>query len=355
MDEENNTFDVGIRDDNLVDTPAGVILAIDDHVSNLRIIFDYLNIHGYKTIIATSGEDGIRTARLARPDLILLDVMMSGVDGYETCRQLKADEATQDIPVIFMTVLDEVEHKVRAFEAGGVDYITKPLRAEEMLARVKTHLTLRHLQNRLESHNEQLEALVAARTTDLRAEVEQRKKSEQDKDKLLVVAGQQSEQLQLMTTLLLESYQQKRQRLSQTLDEQIKAQLGVVDRNLEMICSILADINPPLPGQAGLAAGYARDSLSMVKAIITEVNRVTSDLLGALPEESEAEVSLTSREWQVLQMLADGKSVTSIAAMLKISPPTVYGHRRSLMAKLGVDNLADMLRAAIEQGLLPAM
>lgn len=134
-----------------------VILIIDDYVANIGILVDYLKGQGYETITALNGEAGIKRASFARPDLILLDVMMPGLDGFETCRQLKADDSTCQIPVIFLTSFSEVTDKVKGFQAGGVDFITKPFQVEEVLARVQTHLTIQHLQNTLKTANAQLE------------------------------------------------------------------------------------------------------------------------------------------------------------------------------------------------------
>jgi CheY-like chemotaxis protein len=107
----------------------------------------------------------ISSIATALPDLILLDIVMPGMSGYELCEHLKADEKTRDIPIIFISALDEVADKVRGFSVGGVDYITKPFQAEEVLARVGTHLTLRELQKRLEAQNTELqEALASIRT-----------------------------------------------------------------------------------------------------------------------------------------------------------------------------------------------
>ncbi|MBF0452158.1 MAG: response regulator [Candidatus Magnetomorum sp.] len=135
----------------------GVILIIDDNISNIKVVVKHLNEHNFETIIARNGHTGIERARFSQPDLILLDVLMPGMDGFETCRGLKSDEATRDIPVLFMTVLSEISDKVKAFKAGAVDYVTKPIQEEEILARVKTHLKLRYLQNRLEIKNETLQ------------------------------------------------------------------------------------------------------------------------------------------------------------------------------------------------------
>ena len=136
--------------------PTPTILIIDDNAANLGVLTGYLRGHGFEMMIARSGLDGIEKARRGQPDLILLDVMMPGLDGFETCRRLKADPATGEIPVIFITALDSVEDKVNGFAAGGVDYLTKPLHEAEVLARVRTHLNIRALQQ-LMKQNQQLQ------------------------------------------------------------------------------------------------------------------------------------------------------------------------------------------------------
>ncbi len=135
---------------------GNTILAVDDNPDNLRLLAEILNKHDYKLRLAPNGERALATIRKEAPDLILLDIMMPVMDGFEVCRQLKQDKATAGIPIIFISALDETSDKVRAFSLGGVDYITKPFRSEEVLARVKTHLTLRSLQLELENKNAEL-------------------------------------------------------------------------------------------------------------------------------------------------------------------------------------------------------
>jgi diguanylate cyclase (GGDEF)-like protein len=137
-------------------TYNATILIVDDHPTNLQVLLDFLQDSGYRTLIAQDGEGAVKQAAFAQPDLILLDVMMPGIDGFETCRRLKSSEETQEIPVIFMTALAETVDKVRGFDAGGVDYITKPFDQVELLARVKAHLDLRRYQKALQRSNEQL-------------------------------------------------------------------------------------------------------------------------------------------------------------------------------------------------------
>ncbi|MFZ1028145.1 MAG: PleD family two-component system response regulator [Limnoraphis robusta] len=128
----------------------GVILVIDDDQTNIKVIIDTLKPVGLTIISARNGEMGIKRALYALPDLILLDVMMPGIDGFETCRRLKSEPTTQSIPVLFMTALDNEDSKVKGFNAGGVDYITKPFGSREVIARVKTHLNLKRKQDLLE-------------------------------------------------------------------------------------------------------------------------------------------------------------------------------------------------------------
>jgi DNA-binding response OmpR family regulator len=141
-------------------TPAATILVVDDNYTNLRVLVDYLEESGFDTLVATSGAKAVQQANRFPPDLILLDVMMSGIDGFETCRRLKANEATRDIPVIFMTTLNDVDDKIARFEAGAVDYVTKPFQQKEVLARITTHLTLHRLQQDIRASEEKLRALL---------------------------------------------------------------------------------------------------------------------------------------------------------------------------------------------------
>ncbi len=139
------------------DPPAPSILVIDDNPNNLAVICRYLEENRFDVMIARDGEDGIVKARKGTPDLILLDVMMPGPDGFETCLRLKEDDRTRQIPVLFMTALDGLRDKLQGFQAGGVDYITKPFDEQEALARIRTHLMIRNLQKRLEARNRSLE------------------------------------------------------------------------------------------------------------------------------------------------------------------------------------------------------
>jgi DNA-binding NtrC family response regulator len=133
------------------------ILLVDDNSTNLQVLYQTLEGHGYRLLAARSGKDAISIAQRVIPDLILLDVMMPDMDGFETCTRLKAHPDTRDCAVIFLSALTEPSEKVRGLELGAVDFVNKPFQAEEVLARVRTHLTIRDLQKHLRSRNEELE------------------------------------------------------------------------------------------------------------------------------------------------------------------------------------------------------
>ncbi len=155
-------------------TNSEVILIVDDSPDNLLVLFSYLEEKGFKVLLAEDGESALQIAQSKTPDLILLDVLMPEIDGFETCRRLKAKPSTREIPVIFLTALSETVNKVQGFKLGGVDYITKPSEQEEVLIRIQTHLNLQRMRSTLSKQNQELkqrldfEALVRRITDKLR-------------------------------------------------------------------------------------------------------------------------------------------------------------------------------------------
>lgn len=173
---------------------SSTILIVDDTPANLGVIVEGLETHGFRVVVAQRGQEALQRAEYVLPDLILLDVMMPDLNGFEICRRLKAQPSTHDIPVIFMTSLTSVEDKVTGFAVGAVDYVTKPLHVEEVRLRVNTHLSLRSMQKELQKNNAELqrcqyslEQQVAERTAELsdanqwlREEIEERKRAEKE-------------------------------------------------------------------------------------------------------------------------------------------------------------------------------
>jgi two-component system sensor histidine kinase/response regulator len=132
------------------------ILIVDDVPGNISTLFTFLDANNFEVLVAQNGEAALELIEYELPDLILLDIMMSGISGFETCRQLKANVKTQDIPIIFMTALSDTSDKVKGFELGAVDYVTKPIQQKEVLARINTHLTIFNLQQQLQTKNAEL-------------------------------------------------------------------------------------------------------------------------------------------------------------------------------------------------------
>ena len=164
----------------------GHILIVDDSLTNLRTLFQILIEQAYTVHTANNGMRAIQAVETDPPDLILLDIMMPDMNGYQVCKRLKANEQTRDIPIIFISALDMTRDKVKAFAAGGVDYVTKPFQIDEVLARVKNHIALRVMQKQLEEKEQKLKVAVEQRTAELiivneqlRQESDERKRAEE--------------------------------------------------------------------------------------------------------------------------------------------------------------------------------
>jgi len=139
----------------------GIILIVDDTPDNLGLLMDMLGNEGFEVRLAINGEEAIEQVEYSPPDIILMDVMMPGMNGYQTCHHLKKNKKTREIPIIFLTALEDTPNKVKGFKAGGVDYMTKPLQLDEVRARVTTHLAIHNLQSKLKGVNNELKKRVA--------------------------------------------------------------------------------------------------------------------------------------------------------------------------------------------------
>lgn len=197
------------------------LLLVDDTPTNLEILVDFFAEAGFEVYIATSGEHALKQVTEVRPDLILLDVMMPGIDGFETCRCLKENAETKDIPVIFMTALSDTVDKVKGLSTGAVDYVTKPLQQEEVLARVNTHLTIRRLQRSLEENNRTLQQ-----------EIVERKRTE----KALHVYSEKLEEAEKETWRLLLNV------LPESIASKLKSSTGIIADSFSNVSILFADI-----------------------------------------------------------------------------------------------------------------
>ena len=327
------------------------ILIVDDNLDKLDFLIEYLHQANFEVLVAQNGQKALERVEYVSPDIILLDVAMPGMDGFETCRHLKVRSEIKDVPIIFLTAASDTVDKITGFELGGVDYIIKPAQVEEVLARVKTHLTIRELQAQLQAQNDLLEERVKERTAELvvtnqhlKAEIEQRKLHQTEKDKLFDVVRQQNEHLRTLTTLLLESQQNKHKALAQTLRNQIGQKIHMLEMNLNLMSEILS-VNREISAEVDPVLDVLGQVVSQIKV---EISTVEDELNQPIAASQNPLLRLTGREREVLQLIAEGKSTSEIADILYISVNTVYSHRQGIMKKLDIHNMSDLIKFALQ-------
>ncbi|GAA5174262.1 response regulator [Niveibacterium umoris] len=284
---------------------AGVVLIVDDIPENLSLLHDALDESGYTVLVATNGQDALLRARQSAPDVILLDAMMPGIDGFETARRLKADFATQAIPIVFMTGLTETEHVVAAFAAGGADYVTKPIRPQEVLARIAAHLQnarqMRQARSALDAFGQ---ATVAVRASD----------------------GKLVWQTPLARQLLNAYFGTERDATPPRLLEWIAAADAARREGREHPTLLVAQ------GSRRLMSTF-HDQTGDDEWLV--VLREEND--GSAIESLMAAFRLTTREAEVLYWVTQGKTSPDIGTILGSSPRTVNKHLEHIFEKLGVE------------------
>ncbi len=300
------------------------ILVVDDTPANLSLLLDALTEAGHEILVAESGRSALTLLAHTTPDLVLLDLVMPGMDGVATCKRIKERAECRDVPVLFMTAVDEPDQKLRAFEAGALDYITKPVYPPEVLARVAAHLRIRALQRALEVQNAEL-----ASEVELRVEAENQLSVSLDRAVIVVAPDGRIPFCTRLATGLLFKY--------------------FPDWN-----------HGALP--AGLRAAAAKpgttDHTTTAGTLIVRrfVEPGRDDFVILHLEEKSAAASpaalmklgLTARESEVLYWLAQGKSNPDIATILGLSVRTVHKHVEHIFQKLGLETRASAALAAAE-------
>lgn len=313
------------------------ILLIDDEPENLRIGSEALQAYGWVVLTARDGETGVKRARYAQPDLVLLDVEMPGVDGFETCRRLKSHPSTADIPVIYVTGHTGPERVRQAFDLGGVDYVTKPFDPAELVARVRTHLELRARRRESERLAEQMETHAAEATAQLRAALARREAEAEARAGLLDVVRLQSDQLRAATRRWLDEQASRDRSLATYLRVEVGDRLALVDGWLARA--------------AAVAEGEAGEHIATARAFLAPL--LTEDALAAPVDEApplarNPLLALSAREYEVFRLLADGETNKAIAATLGVAPTTVSTYRLRIFEKLGVSDSAALVRLALQ-------
>jgi DNA-binding NarL/FixJ family response regulator len=283
-----------------------VALVVDDSPETLRLLTDALDGAGMTVMVALDGASAMRIVDQITPDIVLLDAVMPGMDGFETCRRLKREAGLSNVPVIFMTGLAETEHIVRGLDAGGVDYVTKPIAIEEILARIRVHLAnARMTQSARAALDVSGRFLLAInREGKVMWATPQAQKLLVDS---LNPAG--SDDMVLPASLL------------QWL-EQAQARGGSK-----------TPIAASFPDRPELRLHYM-GNVGPGEFLL----RLAKDTSGSLPAAFTAELGLTTREGEVLSWLSKGKTNRDIAQILGLSPRTVDKHLEQIYAKLGVEN-----------------
>lgn len=302
-------------DSRLADVPS--VLVVDDVPANLGVLLEFLGGVGLRVLVAESGSGALEQVSYARPDIILLDVLMPGLDGLAICRHLKQDPATRAIPVIFMTALTDTVDKVAGFAAGAVDYVTKPVEPHEVLARIRAHLEIRRLQGELEARNREL-----AREVALRREAEDQ--LQQSLDQAVIIAGP-DHAIQFCTRLawhLVERYFGPK--VLTTLPQALAA--WVEDDGSD---------EPFVREQRGGRLTVRRFSERGASGAVMLLLEEKVDLAG--PEPLQA-LGLTPREAEVLFWLTQGKTSPEIGVILGAALNTVKKHVQNVFQKLGVEN-----------------
>lgn len=298
-------------------TSAGrdTVLVVDDAPDSLGFLTEMLDDAGYTVLIATDGESALHLVSQITPDLVLLDALMPGVNGFETCRQLKQNPALLHLPVVFMTGLSETEHVVSGFAAGGVDYVTKPIIAEELLARIRVHLgNARNAQG-------QRAALDAA-------------------GRYLFAVDRQG-QIKWCTP-------KAREMLAAVCPPPPEQDLALP---AHIISNLMAVRRSGATREAScmLHGGARRVECTMLSPIGADelLFRLSEELPAAGVDRLRSALGLTSREADVLLWLSRGKTNREIGEILSISPRTVNKHLEQVFTKLGVENRASAAARAV--------
>ncbi|MBV8275764.1 MAG: response regulator [Verrucomicrobia bacterium] len=303
------------------------VLVVDDVPANADVVLNHLTAAGFRVLYAGSGARALKQLEHSIPDLILLDIKMPGLDGIETCRLIKQRSEWRNVPIIFITGADELSQKLAAFEAGGVDFVTKPILPEEVEARVRTHLRIRELQAELEQKNQALSEEI-----DLRLDAE--KQLEAKIDQAFVIAADDGGILfsTRQANILLHAFFPGIS--MRILPDRVSSWLESADRFKPLVIVSAT--------KGDLQIDHLAGSDSRHLALLRLEQRNSSWGPKALQT-----LGLTPREAEVLYWITEGKTNPEISAILDTTLHTVKKHNNKLFAKLGVETRMAAARLAM--------
>lgn len=310
------------------------VLVVEDTPASLELLSALLTQAGYSARLARDGKMALLSAQAKPPELILLDVRMPGIDGYEVCRRLKADPRTRDVPVIFLSALRETEDKVKAFQLGAVDYVAKPYQPDEVLARVRTHVELRRLQARLEER-------VQERTAQFR-ESEQRLRESQSR--LRELAG------------FLESVrEEERARIARELHDELGQSLTALRIDLNWLRGKCAGLEPTVLDRLGSALGLVERTVDAVRRISEDLRpRMLDDLgLAAAIEHHVTQfaertgiacrLDMNREEFEI-----DGRRATTVFRVVQEALTNVARHAAASEVSVRIEDSGTDIRLSVE-------
>lgn len=301
----------------------GTVLIVDDTPANLALLSDTLSEADYRVLVATDGYSAIEQIQFIKPDIILLDVMMPGIDGFETCKRLKADPTSTGIPVLFMTGLSELDDLLRGFSEGALDYIVKPIRPAEVLARIEVHLS--QTRNRLRAERLLQHVDFAAISVNAEGRIGWLTPAA---EQWLVEFNQQQAEVEPLTAVhdllpfkVLQCFQNWLQRL---------AKLGGDAADFKLASGFGLSISP---------CEHADEYLLLLQREDAEWT----------PEVLREKLKLTFREAEILMWIARGKTNKEIGIILDTSPRTVNKHLEHIFEKLGVSTRAAAVAMVLQK------
>ena len=287
---------------------TATVLVVDDTPANLGVVLETLGAAGLRVLVAESGPRALELLMQQPVHLVLLDVIMPGLDGFATCAEIRRHAAWADLPILFMTAVDEPAQKVRALEAGAVDYLSKPVHPPEVLARVRTHLDLQAARRALQQQNDKLEAEITLRL-DAEAQLAQ------SLDRALLVSDREGR----IIFHTLRAAQLLHKHLPRHRPGHLPSELAAAERYVSPVGALLLNRFPQRDD----------DALSILYLVEEHTPAGPAEL---------TRLGLTPRQSEVLYWVAQGKTNAEIAIILGASPRTIDKHVEQLLERLGVEN-----------------